>query len=295
MSRIGSPILPARPSDPTTTDRQERGAMNRFAKALRQCTQAYKDALARIPASLIQVNAYEFQLDATLLTRLLSDAEQVVDQVLVNGNWFYTAYVKPSADKGVAQSRQNLAKQARLSLDDLRRSRSHGLRMALIETRIFEEMKNLSADVKAGMTRVLTDGMGRGLNPLDIARNLAQQTGVHINRANVIARTEIPTALRRARMDEDQEIMDTYGINTKQMHFSALSPTTRETHAARHGKLFTIDEQQEWWSVGANAIQCKCTTISLLVDSSGNPLDPNIVKRAQQVRERAEARYASTS
>lgn len=297
MSKVGSPILPARVADPTTTDRQERGAINRFVKVLGQCVKAYKDILARVPSTEIWVNrsVYEFQLDATLLTKLLNDAERLVDQLLVDDRWFYEAYVKPAAEKGVNQARQNLAKQARLSLNELRRSRAHSLRMALIEARVFEEMKNLSADVKANMTRVLTDGMGRGLNPLDIARNLTRQAGINATRAKLIARTEIPTALRRARMDEDQEIMDNYGINTRQMHFSALSPTTRETHAARHGKLFTIADQQQWWSEGANAIQCKCTTISVLVDSSGTPLDPNIIKRAKQIKERVEARHANSN
>src|SRR5690606_9273661 len=202
MNSAGTPILPARPSDPTATDRQERGAMNRFAKVMRECTRAYKSALKRIPTREIVVNrtVYEFQLDPVLLARLLAEAEKVVDNLIIGDNWFFSEYIKPAADKGVAQSRQNMAKQARIPIEELRRSRAHGLRMTLVEARIFEEMKGLSAEVKADMARVLTDGMGRGLNPLDIARNLTQQTGIEINRANRIARTEISTALRRARM-----------------------------------------------------------------------------------------------
>jgi hypothetical protein len=56
------------------------------------------------------------------------------------------------------------------------------------------------------MARVLTDGVGRGLNPLDIARNLT--TRPVERRANRIARTEVTTALRRAKWDEDQEAND---------------------------------------------------------------------------------------
>ncbi len=144
-------------------------------------------------------------------------------------------------------------------------------------------MKGLTAEVKANMTRVLTDGLARGLNPLEIARTLKATTSLSQARANRIARTEITTALRRARLDESDDARDRFGLKSLMMQISALSPTTRKWHAERHGQLFTSDEVREWLATGANSINCKCVFISVLVDDDGNPLNPIIQERAQKM------------
>ncbi|WP_313124864.1 phage minor head protein, partial [Pseudescherichia sp.] len=158
----------------------------------------------------------------------------------------------------------------------------------LVRTRVFEEMKNLSARTKSDMARILTDGIGRGQNPRDIAKRLTEQTGMEIGRAKRIARTEITTALRRARWDESDEAEAQYGIMTRQMHLSALSPTTRRKHALRHGHLYTTEEVRDWYSVDGNAINCKCTQVAVLVDADGRPLNPNVIDMAKKRLEKAQ-------
>jgi len=88
----------------------------------------------------------------------------------------------------------------------------------------------------------------------DILDRITEQTGIEISRAKRIARTEIPTALRRARWDETDEAEAQYGIMTRQMHLSAFSPTTRRRHALRHAHLYTTEEVRDWYSVDGNAI-----------------------------------------
>ncbi len=56
-------------------------------------------------------------------------------------------------------------------------------------------MKGLSGQVKADMARILAEGMGRGKNPREIARDLTAQTGIEARRGHRIARTEVTTAL----------------------------------------------------------------------------------------------------
>lgn len=292
--KVGKAILPGHRSDPTNTDRLERGAFNRFAVVMRAATRAYREALEKIPVRAITANKrYEFRLDEGLLRELLSGAGLQLDGMLFDGyqsTWLFDDYVRKAAERGATQSRANIAQQVRIPLKELADTDPYRLRMGLLQVREFEEMAGLSGTVKADMSRILTDGIGRGLNPLEVARNLSAQTNINIRRAERIARTEIPNALRRARMEEDQELMDTYGFKTMQMHFSALSPTTRESHAARHGNLYTIEQQQEWWSRDANSISCKCVTIGVLVDDAGNPIDPNIQKQARQIKKTVEAR-----
>lgn len=170
----------------------------------------------------------------------------------------------------------------RESLASILESDPYQQRMALVHARVFEEMKGLTAEVKRDMARVLTDGVGRGLNPLDIARNLTDQTGIEKRRANRIARTEVTTALRRARWDEAESSMDDLGLNIRLLHLSALSPTTRIKHALRHAHTYTVQEVRDWYAVDANSINCKCSQVEVLVDADGKPLYPNVIEMAKR-------------
>src|SRR5690606_32096001 len=179
--------------------------------------------------------------------------------------WFFEAYVAVAYRRGTAQEFANLAQQSpaylagQQDLAAIMRSDPYRRRMALVQAREFEEMQKLAGDVRADMARILTEGIGRGLNPRTIARNLTDQAGIEHRRANKIARTEITTALRRARWDESDEATEKYGLRGKQMHLSALSPTTRATHAARHGNLYTTEQVRDWYSQDGNSINCKCS------------------------------------
>ncbi|UUQ71175.1 phage minor head protein [Enterobacter hormaechei subsp. xiangfangensis] len=259
------PILPRNYQDPTGADALERRVMKDFARRMNKIGKAYKSALDKIPSSLAVNARYEYQLNPTLLSIILNDASYLVDQVLLEGGdydlWFYE-YIDLASEKGTGQSFYNLSQQSpvyaagRESLASILASDPYQQRMALVHARVFEEMKGLTADVKRDMARVLTDGVGRGLNPLDIARNLTDQTGIEKRRANRIARTEVTTALRRAKWDEDQEANDLYGLKTLLVHISALSPTTRHTHAVRHAHLYTNEEVRDWYSKDGNSINC---------------------------------------
>ncbi len=106
--------------------------------------------------------------------------------------------------------------------------------------------------------------------------------GIEQGRANRIARTEITTALRRARWDEHDSASDDLGLNVMLLHLSALSPTTRQTHALRHGKLYTSEEVRDWYSINGNAINCKCSQVTVLVDEKGVPLNSSVIDIAKK-------------
>ncbi|GFN25482.1 hypothetical protein ADE_11800 [Achromobacter denitrificans] len=287
-----APILPANAADPTGVDRLERGAIRDLARRVAQVRRAYVRAIDQFRPELAVNKRYTFRLDPAILARVYDDLDRLTDAVFLQGGqqqlWFFDSYVGVAYLRGTAQEFANLAQQSpaysagRQDLANLLRSRPYQDRIALIQAREFEEMKGLSGQVKADMGRVLSDGLARGLNPREIARNLSDQAGVEARRAKKIARTEIPTALRRARMDEADDAAETYGTQAMQMHMSALSPTTRAHHANRHAKLFTTDQQRAWWAKDGNSINCKCSTVTVLVDGDGKPLVPGIVERARK-------------
>ncbi|HDH0764729.1 TPA: phage head morphogenesis protein [Klebsiella oxytoca] len=293
------PILPRNYQDPTGADALERRAMKDFARRMNKIGKAYKSALDKIPSTLAVNARYEYQLNPTILSIILNDASYLVEQVLLEGGdydlWFYE-YVDLAAEKGTGQAYANLSQQSpvyaagRESLSAILISEPYQRRMALVNARMFEEMKGLSAEVKRDMARVLTDGIGRGLNPREVSRNLTEQTGIDKRRANRIARTEITTALRRAKWEEDQEAGELYGLKTKLLHISALSPTTRHTHAARHAHLYTNEEVRDWYAKDANSINCKCTQQSVLVDEEGKPIYPDTITKLKQEYKTMQAR-----
>lgn len=287
-----SAILPSNKQDPTGIDRLERKAMKDFAARMKKVASAYIAALERFPAILAVNASYEYQLDPLLLNMTLNDASILVDSVLLEGNqsnnWFAEAYVEAAVVRGTAQAFANLSQQSatyladRQSLQTLLLSDPCQRRMALVHARVFEEMTGLTAVTRKNMARVLTDGIGRGLNPKEVARNLRSQAGIETRRANTIARTELTTALRRARWDETDEAKKDLGLNILLLHFSALRPTTRQSHAIRHGNLYTVDEVRAWYATGANAINCKCSQVEVLVDSKGQPVNSKVIEMARK-------------
>lgn len=285
-------ILPSNKLDPTGVDRLERGAMRDYARRLKQVSNRYIELLNRIPAEPAVNQRYTFQLDQTMLSMLLQNGDSLVDEILLQGGefnpWLFQDYVSLSYQRGTAQEFANLAQQSaayeayRGSVQDILLSDAYQKRLVLVRARTFEEMKGLSADVKQDLSRVLTDGIGRGQNPKEVARRIRDQVGIEQGRANRIARTEITTALRRARWDEHDSASDDLGLNVMLLHLSALSPTTRQTHAFRHGKLYTSEEVRDWYSINGNAINCKCSQVTVLVDEKGVPLNSSVIDIAKK-------------
>lgn len=285
------PILPRSKEDPTGVDKLERGAMREFKRRIRLITKGYIALLNRIPVEPVVNKRYAFQLDPVLLSALLGEGGSLIDSILLEGGehglWLFESYVAVAYARGTAQEFASLGQQSpaykagQQDLGTIFRSEPYQRRIALIRAREFEEMQGATGKMKANMGRILTDGIGRGLNPRDIARNLTEGAGMSLRDANRIARTEVTTALRRARLDESDEAQERYGLRMKQMHMSALLPTTRRTHAERHAKLYTSDEQRDWWSKDGNSINCRCSSVSVLVDDKGKPLVPGIQQRAR--------------
>lgn len=161
-------------------------------------------------------------------------------------------------------------------------------RMALVRARVFEQMDGFVGETAADLSRVLMTGIENGQNPLIVAKDIRARFDVSKGRAERIARTEIGTALRRAHLDEADSATQSLGIRTKMLWLSALSPTTRETHSARHGRLYETQEIREFYTRDGNSINCRCSSTSILIDKEGKPLQERVIKRARAARKRYE-------
>jgi len=89
-------------------------------------------------------------------------------------------------------------------------------------------------------------------------------------------------AMRMKTLDDTEAAAKRWGTSHLYMHMSALSPTTRKTHAQRHGKLFTAQQIRDFWADPSNVEGCKCSIAAVLVDDQGIPLVRAIVERARK-------------
>lgn len=293
--KTNPPILPRSKTDPVGTNDIELAAMRDFRSRFKKISKAYQNALSIIPTSPVVNKKYEYRIDRALMQSVLDGAANVVSQQLLEGDkesvWFFSAYVAKAYQRGTAQEFANLSRQSpayqagQMSMQNILMSDPYRRRIGLIAAREFEQMEGLVGDTKARMSRVLADGIARGRNPKDVAKSLsAEADAITRQRANTIARTEIGGALRNARLDETEDAENRYGLLTMEMHLSALSPTSRESHIVIHGKLRTRDEVRGWYSEGGNAINCKCNEIAVLVYPSGEPIVQSTVDRAVKQR-----------
>jgi len=287
------PILPASADNPIGGTRLITEARKAIDKQLRETQRWLLGTLANINTTRITINSsvYEYQISpfglqsvVTELVRRLEDPQPGAN-VLVNR-------VVAGYEIGTAAEITNLAT---LTTDYTRTVTSvltsdpWQRRVALIRARVFEQMQGFGGETAADLARVLSTGIENGKNPLAVAKDLRARFDVSRSRAERIARTEITGALRRAKLDEAEDARVNIGIRTLEMHLSALSPTTRASHAARHGRLFTVQEVREWYTQDGNGINCKCNVVSVLVDADNNPLSTRSIDRAIAARVRFDA------
>ena len=100
-------------------------------------------------------------------------------------------------------------------------------------------------------------------------------------RALRIARTEVNHAFTEARYEHSKDVRDRLGLEVKAMHVSALVDSTRPNHAARHGKIYTLEDQRTWWSEGSNLISCLCSTVEV-VFIDGEPTQEKMIERQRK-------------
>lgn len=90
---------------------------------------------------------------------------------------------------------------------------------------------------------------------LEVARDRIRVMKVRISQNVVLG---INQSLNSSIMLATEAMAKVVGKTPMVEHLSALLPTTRPHHAARHGKIYTVQDQRNWWADGANRINCYC-------------------------------------
>lgn len=204
--------------------------------------------------------------------------------------WFFDAFIRGPYDAGAADTigRVNLlAVQAgyeigitsQLTFEQVLLSDAYQRRIEIVFQRTFNSMDKFSGDLGADLARAIGEEMINGKSPRTLAGIMAEQFDIKHSRAMTIARTEVNNAYRTARQQEAEEAAKRYDLEVKVMHRSALLPTTRPWHAERHGKVYTILEQADWWAEGANRVNCYCNALEVMYDSKGVMYDAGLQEK----------------
>jgi uncharacterized protein YecT (DUF1311 family) len=163
-------------------------------------------------------------------------------------------------------------------------SYSFQLRMQYSIEQSFNSVEKMANDLASDLARTVGQGTENGNSPAVVAA-LAGATFDKIKRkAKMIADNEVNNAYRKARENEAKALAETLGVNIMVLHRSALLPTTRAWHAARHGKIFTIQAQAIWWASDANWANCYCSVSEVIVGEDGTIYDAGAQKKMIQQR-----------
>ena len=120
--------------------------------------------------------------------------------------------------------------------------------LARVEVENFQNIKTLSNRTSDQVIQRINAGISAGEKPSVIARDISQRFDVSRVSAKRIADTSVNKAYNDAKMNAVDVAAKQTGLRAGVIHISALIPTTRPHHAARHGNAYTVTQQNVWWN-----------------------------------------------
>ena len=291
-------IVPTRlEKDPTGQAGNRLRAKVDISKRVNRLREPVLQILDSFPVRSITVNKtrYNYDVNPQRIAGLFDELQALFYRALeldyFSRGWFLSQYLGQAWQEGTAKAftrLKTLAESAApniadaMNLDSVLTSPEYARRFEIIAARAFESMQGFAGQAANDLGRILGEGVALGQSPRTIARDIRKKFDqIQGYRALRIARTEVNQAFTEARYEESKDVRDRLGLQIMQMHVSALVDNTRPTHAARHGKLYTLEEQREWWSEGSNRIQCLCSTVEVVM-VNGKPTQQKLIDRQRK-------------
>jgi len=130
-------------------------------------------------------------------------------------------------------------------------------KLASLSTRAFTELKGITPVMDQQMTRVLADGLARGVGPRELGAQLGRVIGIAKSRAATIARTEIVRAHNEGQLDSF-DAMNIEGVGVKAEWSTAHDNKVCPQCAPLEGVILTIREARGMLPRHPN---CRCAWI----------------------------------
>ena len=270
--------------DPTGQGKNRRSAYRKVASRLNDAQKTIKSIIRDIPVTTRrqtpinnaeQTTIYEYQVDQEQLNRQVRQiiAAEVLETDMIEppANWYLLSDVEMAYRQGTVEEKRdfdNMVAAAiatgaislaffqpqgveQLLFSDLYRQ---SLKAQQIGT--FNAVKSISETAAAQVLQRINSGFQAGLSKKIIVNRITERFDVAKSSAKRITETEINAAYNNAKMDATRILASQAGLRAGVIHISALLPTTRPHHAARHGNAYTAEDQNAWWDSDANRINC---------------------------------------
>ncbi len=244
--------------------------------------------------TLYTANASTFVYDMTAaqISDLLKIVQTILDDYLLEGgeqDLWALQYVSAEYERGTHQAFTNLSTQSpvyaqQTTMAQLLSSPAYQNQIAAAYVSAYSDWKGLSDAARTDLANVISDAIGRGVNPRETARVISKRLDVSMARAKNIAQTEQVGALRQAQWAETDWSAERLGLRTALLWISALKPTTRPWHASRHGQVYTTDEVRFFYAANGNRYRCYCSQIPCLVDEKGQIVNQGLIDRLIEER-----------
>lgn len=298
-------IVPTRlEKDPTGQAGNRLRAKVDISKRVERLREPVLAILDSFPVESITVNKtrYNYDVNPQRIAGLFDELQALFYQALeldgFNRGWFLSQYLGKAWQEGTTKAFTRLKQAAEsaapniaevMHLDSVLTSPEYARRFEIIAARAFESMKGFAGQAANDLGRILGEGVALGQSPRTIARDIRKKFDqIQGYRALRIARTEVNNSFKEARYEETKDVRDRLGLSVKVIHVSALVENTRPSHAARHGKIYTLEDEREWQNEGANLINCLCSTVEVAF-VNGEPTQKKLIERQ---RKRGEAFFA---
>lgn len=188
-----------------------------------------------------------------------------------SGSLWMENYIEAAARDSTLTSQASLAQQsetyaAERQLSDIINSQPYQDRLAIAYQLAKAEWDHFNSRVMQTISESLMDSIGQGLSVQKTAKNLQKALGIEKNYAKKIAQTELLAIYRKSAWEEAKQARDLLGLDIKILHVSALKPTTRLTHAARHGQLYDPEQEELWYQQGGNKYNCYCSSVPVVAN-----------------------------
>lgn len=199
--------------------------------------------------------------------------------------FWWSVYDTEASQAGAAQSVTNLSRLSAAyagatTLQTVLVSEGYRNRVGTAQIKSYDHWTGLSAGMRAELSQIIGRAVADGKAPRAVVAEIRERLDVSRSAALQYAQTDITDTLRQARWAEAERAEQEYGLRLALLWTSALIPTTRPTHAARHGKVYTPAEVRAFYSTGGNRYRCHCSQTEALLDEAGTPILTDTLKRA---------------
>lgn len=279
-----NPAIPGTPRDRTGSMRLLRAALAEIDRRWAGLTQEVLATFDKIPVYALNDSAprVAYGITPAVMDIVMLELQAALDRWIQNGKepkdvFWWDPFVEQAMQLGTAQTVANLGNLSSVyatarSLDQVIRSEPYQIRVGLARIKSYEHWTGLRAEGQSRLAAIIGRAVAESTNPRAAARLIEEGLGVTRAKARQYAQTDITDSLRQARWAEADAAREEMGIRTGMLWTSALLPTTRATHAARNGRVYSTDEVRAFYGRDGNRYNCHCGQTECLLDANGKPI-----------------------